>query len=944
MRFPVARFLSLSLGSWLALAALTLAAASTETQIRYLSGTGADDAVLWDFFCTGGRRSGEWTQIRVPSCWEQEGFGTYNYGMHHRPKKGQPSTPAPADEQGKYRTEFTVPADWQGRTVRLVFEGAMTDTEVWIDGQSAGPVHQGGFYRFHYDITTLVRPGARHRLDVTVSKQSANESVNRAERIGDYWNFGGIFRPVWLEARPRQAIEWTAINARADGTFAAAVHLAAPAPSAGEIQTQLLDVHDQPCGAPFATALPAGAKEVSVRTRLTDPALWTAETPRLYRVRFTLNLGGTAQHTITERFGFRTLEVRPGDGFYLNGQKLLIKGINRHSFWPETGRTLSRRICYDDARLIKATNMNAVRMSHYPPDPDFLAACDELGLYVLNELAGWQGSYDTPTGARLIGQIVRRDANHPSILFWDNGNEGGWNTANDDEFSRWDPQRRPVLHPWELFRGITTKHYPSYAQLQQLCAGPDIFMPTEFLHGLYDGGIGAGLRDFWTVMRRSPVCAGGFFWVLTDEGVVRTDQNGRIDNAGNLAPDGIVGPHRDKEGSFFTVQEIWSPVQIVAPGATLPADFSGRLILENDYNFTSLAQCRLEWSLVRFARPDNTGTGHTVVAHGEVAGPAVRPGASGELSLPLPDGWRDADALYVTPKNPEGQWLWTWSWSWKSSREFSRRAPGPSVALATVRETPTRLQIVAGKLALEFDRATGELASVTTGGQSLALGQGPRLIAYKRENRQYRNLAAAPRLTALTARTENASVIVEARYDGGLRSTLWRIAPDGAVQLDYEYAFDGAVDVLGVNFDLAESQVRAKRWLGRGPYRAWQNRREGGVLDVWQTAFNDPIPGQTYAYPEFKGYFADWHWLMLETTAGSIGVARESGAPFFGLYRPQMGIDGLLDLPPLGLALLDVIPAMRDKFKSTDQLGPQSQTPVVHGMQRATVHFTFGSP
>ena len=72
--------------------------------------------------------------------------------------------------------------------------------------------------------------------------------------------------------------------------------------------------------------------------------------------------------------------------------------------------------------------MNAVRMSHYPPDPAFLEAADELGLYVLDELAGWQGFYDTPTGARLIGQIVRRDVNHPSILFWDNGNEGGWNT------------------------------------------------------------------------------------------------------------------------------------------------------------------------------------------------------------------------------------------------------------------------------------------------------------------------------------------------------------------------------------------------------------------------------------------------------------------------------------------------------------------------------------
>ena len=228
----------------------------------------------------------------------------------------------------------------------------------------------------------------------------------------------------------------------------------------------------------------------------------------------------------------------------------------------KTGRTLTREQNYADVRLIKGANMNAVRMSHYPPDPAFLEAADELGLYVLDELAGWQGFYDTPTGARLIGQIVRRDVNHPSILFWDNGNEGGWNRENDGEFDRWDPQRRPVLHPWAIHSGINTDHYENYDSTVRLSAGPDIFMPTEFLHGLYDGGIGAGLRDYWDVMGRSPTVAGGFFWAFADEGIERTDQNGRIDNMGNSAPDGIVGAHHEKEGSYFAVKEIWSPVEL----------------------------------------------------------------------------------------------------------------------------------------------------------------------------------------------------------------------------------------------------------------------------------------------------------------------------------------------------------------------------------------------
>ena len=157
-------------------------------------------------------------------------------------------------------------------------------------------------------------------------------------------------------------------------------------------------------------------------------------------------------HRRQDRFGFRTFEVRPGDGLYLNGRRIVLKGVNRHSFWPDSGRCLNEAVHRGDIALIQDMNMNAVRMSHYPPDEQFLELCDELGLYVLDELAGWQKPYDTDVGRKLVEETVTRDVNHPSILFWDNGNEGGWNTALDGEFARWDPQGRPVLHPWATFQ------------------------------------------------------------------------------------------------------------------------------------------------------------------------------------------------------------------------------------------------------------------------------------------------------------------------------------------------------------------------------------------------------------------------------------------------------------------------------------------------------------
>lgn len=906
-------------------------AAPLETRIKYLSGIGPDDAVVWDFFCTGGRNSGVWSRIRVPSCWEQEGFGTYYYGTRRR---GKPDDdPEIPKEQGKYRTEFAVPANWRGRHVRLVFEAAMTDTEVRINDRPAGPVHQGGFYRFHYDVTLLVKYGATNLLEVTVSKESSNQSVNRAERRGDYWTFGGIYRPVWLEARPAQFIDWTAIDARADGTFYAQAHLGAPLPGA-QVAVRILDADSKPVGAPLVVTVDVQGDAAIMRGRFSGVKVWTAETPNLYRVQFTLSQDGRPRHMVTERFGFRTFEVRPRDGVYLNGQKIVLKGIDRHCFWPETGRTLGRRQSYADARLIKEANMNAVRMSHYPPDMHFLEACDELGLYALDELAGWQGFYDTPTGARLISQMVPRDVNHPSILFWDNGNEGGWNTENDGEFDRWDPQQRPVLHPWAIFSGLNTKHYPRYDLMQQLSSGPDIFMPTEFLHGLYDGGIGAGFRDYWAVMGRSRTCAGGFFWVFADEGLVRTDQDGRIDCAGDAAPDGITGPHRDKEGSYHAVREIWSPVQITAQS-------DGVLKVENYYDFTNLDQCRFGWELARFPSRGSGGRGHQILARGEVKGPAVAPRAAGELHLPLPDARRDADALFVTASDASGHALWTWSWALKHNDEQFDKHPANRSEPATSGDEGAYLVVKAGSYALRFNRSTGALVSISRSGKAISLQNGPRFLAYRRKERNFTDIAGPERLMGLTARPEGNTAIVEANYQGALRRVRWKILPD-LLALDYEYAFDGAVDLLGVQFDYPEANVKSKRWLGRGPYHVWQNRLEGGVLDVWEAAHNDAVPGESWTYPEFKGYFRDWQWVVLETTEGSITVENGAGDGFLGIFTPRDGkVSPLLNLPSTGLAFLDVVPAIGEKFNLPETLGPQSQSRKVSGIHRGSLVFRF---
>ena len=894
-----------------------------QTEIVYLSGTGNDNTVDWEFYVTGGRGSGVWTTIPVPSNWELHGFGTYNYG-HDEPK---------ADEQGLYRHRFQVPERWQGNNIQIVFEGSMTDTEVRINGKLAGPVHQGAFYRFQYDITDLLTVGGENLLEVTVSKMSANESVNEAERQADFWVFGGIFRPVYLEVHPEQFIERTALDARANGDFRIDV-FSGHHTQANRVAAQVYTLDGQAVGETFSAPLSPADTVVTLRSRIPNPRTWTPEFPHRYRVEVRLQEDGQDVHVKTETFGFRTVEVRPQDGIYVNGVKVRMKGVNRHTFWPTSGRTTNRALSEQDVQLMKDMNMNAVRMSHYPPDPHFLEVCDSLGLFVLDELTGWQDAYDTEVGAKLVRETVIRDVNHPSVIFWMNGNEGGWNTELVDHYARYDPQNRVVLHAWDLMGDIDTVHYQSYnCCAGEVVGGKEIFMPTEFLHGLYDGGHGAGLEDWWNLMLRHPRAAGGFLWVLADEGVVRTDEEGRIDTDGNHAPDGIVGPYREKEGSFYAIKEIWSPIFIEEQ--TITPAFNGQLPVENRYHYTNLNQVRFGWQLVRFPGPAAAETEPTVIQTGTVVSPDIAPGHRGMLNLDLGTHRQDADALYLTATDPHGREVFTWSWMISTPEAIRADLVEHGEGRVTGSETDEAIVVGIGDTEVRFDKTTGRLAQVMVDGQGVSLSNGPRLVT------------GTASLTGLAHRQDGSDYVVEATFEGNLKTVVWRVFPSGWVRLDYTYVLSGEADYLGVTFDYPEDGVRGMTWLGQGPYRVWKNRLKGQAFGVWQKAYNDGITGEVWTYPEFKGYHADLYWAAIDTDEVPITVVTDTDGLYLGAWRPKGGADPrttAFAYPEGDLSFLHGISPIGTKFHPPEHHGPMSRPNMIRSRARfeTTLYFHFG--
>ncbi|MDE3067146.1 MAG: glycoside hydrolase family 2 [Verrucomicrobiota bacterium] len=916
------------------------AAADTGTERLYLSGHGKDDAVPWKFMCTSGAQSGYWTNLPVPSQWEMHGFGTLHY--HKDP-------PEAWNEKGLYRRDFTVPAGWTGRRVFLVFEGVMTDTSAKLNGQSVGPIHQGGYYQFQYEVTKLVRFGETNQLDVAVAKHSANASVNRAERDADYWVFGGIYRPVYLDAVPPWFIRRVAIDARADGAFTMEVF--ADGISRGgqglDIAAQVTDLDGKPAGPIFSAPVSGadGRVETTLRTEINSPRAWSAETPNLYRVQVWLKDGGRVLHHIQRRFGFRTIEIRDGEGIYLNGRRVILKGVCRHCFWPDSGRCLSEAAQRLDANTIKAANMNAVRTAHYPPDASFLDLCDEKGIYVLDELAGWHQHYDNTVGPKLVREMVARDVNHPCVLFWDNGNEGGFNTNLDHLFDQYDHQRRRVLHPWATFDGFCTAHYLSYDQAKIACTGRSvyyhkgrelvatndptryIYMPTEFQHGLFDGGAGAGLADYWRLMTASQRTGGGFIWALLDNAIRRPD-TGVMDTAGNQAPDGILGPYRQREASFYAIKEIWSPIVVTRrSGDTFQ--------VENHYSFLNADQCRFAWQLRRFPQPDQDAASFVVVRQGVIEAPSIPPGGRGLLIFNLPKTSARADALALRVDDPGGRRLWTWVWPTADADRFRSLLNASAAAPVESAETADNIELTSGNLTVGISRQTGFLMEVRRGSQRFSLSNGPRPVP------------GDAKLMKLGRKRVGADWEVTAQYVGDLKSVTWRLHANGWLQCHYSFTVTGPRSYYGVAFDYPEKLVQSKRWLGDGPYRVWKNRRHGVTFNVWENNYNDTITGwRGWNYPEFKGCFADVRWLQLDTVEGTISVVPEN-VPFVQVLTPDFPPANLAGntappVPHAGLAFLEAIPPMGSKFKSAAETGPHGQPNVARGRYSGSVSFYFG--
>ena len=304
-----------------------------------------------------------------------------------------------------YRKIFTAPGDWQGKKLILRFDGAAHEATVFCNGERVG-YHACGYTAFCVDITDLVRLGGENVIDVRLDTR---ESLNIPPFgfVIDYLCYGGLYREVTLEVKEPEYIKEVLIENT--GLREIRVRISS---ECGSLVTDIVDNS----GAVISSAV-GKAFELNVP----EAELWSVDSPALYTARVRAMRGGECVDEKSIRFGFRTVKFK-SDGFYLNGERLKIRGLNRHQSYAYVGYAMPRSVQELDAEILKnELGVNAVRTSHYPQSQHFISRCDELGLLVFTEIPGWQHIGDEDWKRQAVkntDEMVRQYMHHPSIMLW----------------------------------------------------------------------------------------------------------------------------------------------------------------------------------------------------------------------------------------------------------------------------------------------------------------------------------------------------------------------------------------------------------------------------------------------------------------------------------------------------------------------------------------------
>ncbi|KAL2679051.1 hypothetical protein Neosp_009807 [[Neocosmospora] mangrovei] len=723
-----------------------------------------------------------WSSIEVPGHWQLQGFGHPHYTNVQLPIPVCPPYVPTENPTGTYRKLFRVPVDWDKSSLLcLRFDGVDSAYHLRVNGALVGYA-QGSRNASEFDITEYIDWERENEVSVTVYQWSDATYIEDQ----DQWWLSGIFRDVHLIPFPFDSyirdwfIRTDFDNAFDNGTLKAEIELSKPTSGFVRLTVKGLSHNKGTIVAETESILDPESAKLSIDLNVSSPEKWTAETPNLYQVEITL-AHGESFYSVHQSVGFRKIELLNGL-ICVNGKPIRFRGVNRHDHHPHRGRAVPLEFIRRDLVLMKQHNINAIRCSHYPPDPRFFQLADELGFWVIDEAdlechgflrsvsralnlsksmtygekrdlvfgrsaeyisnnPSWQAAY-----LDRAESMFHRDKNHTSVVIWSLGNESFYGQNHDSMYTllrEKDPSR--LLH----YEGdIDAKHADMYSRMyltmdeleshaEALGFGKDgsfekPIILCEYGHAMGNGP--GGLEDYEERFRKYPRLQGGFIWEWANHGLWKQEPEkgfyafggdfGEFPHDGTFAMGGLCSSAHDPTPGLLEYKSVIQPVR---------AEFvDGELLVHNMHDFVGLGH------LTATFKVEELGTRSSILASGKLDLPLIAAGSMAKI--PLPEGITSIESEYEVLLTVLFYLSFDTAWA-QSGHEVAcaqftlseaARTPSPlqdavlsnpSAGLSTT-SVGTMLKVNGPNWEVEFDKIRGYLKSWTCSGVSL-LEQNP---------------------------------------------------------------------------------------------------------------------------------------------------------------------------------------------------------------------------
>lgn len=847
-----------------------------------------------DGFEQPGFDDGRWDRLPVPSHWQLHGYGAPAYTNVRYPFPVDPPYVPDENPTGDYRAAFDLPDGWPAGPAVVRFDGVDSCFKVWLNGVELGHA-KGSRLPAEFPAGPMLRPGP-NVLAVRVHQWSAGSYLEDQ----DMWWLSGIFRQVRLLARPEGGLDDVSVHAGYDHLTGRGV-LRVETPVPARLTVAELGLVDVDAAGPHVVD--------GVRP-------WSAESPDRYRAEVF-----TGAERAELMIGFRTVAMLDGR-WTVNGTPVSLRGVNRHEWHPDTGRAVPVDVMREDLLLMKQHNINAVRTSHYPPAPEFLGLCDELGMWVIDECdlethgfseVGWRGNpSDDPRWEPALldraRRTVERDKNHPSVIAWSLGNEAGTG-RNLAAMARWIRDRDPgrmIHYEGDRDSGYTDCYSRMYAHPDEVAAiGQGQEPPTrdpsadahrrqlpfilcEYAHAM---GNGPGrLAEYQALFDTYPRCQGGFVWEWIDQAVRRPRPDGTGDyfayggdfgeplHDGTFIADGLVLPDRTPSPGLIELKKVFAPVKITVDPAAATAT------VENRYDVRDTAHLAYEWHLEREGIP---------VAGDRLDVPVLAAGAQTTVPLPAPpgDGWLTVRAVLAAgqPWAPAGHEI---AWA-----QAQRNDELPAAVPRATRRPRSRDDGLVDVGPGTFDPRSGlliRLGDLPVTGPRLDLWRAP--TSNDDPPREVRDAVGREWRRIGLHRLQHR--LVTAGIDGDGYVVRTRVAPaatDLAVLTTYRWtaegerltvqvttepvgAWHGVLPRVGLRL-AAPATLDEVQWFGGGPGEAYADSRHAARIGRYTRRIDDL---QTpYVFPQENGNRTAVRWARITGPGG--GGIRIDGEPTFEL-------------------------------------------------------------